>query len=126
MDAFRLKLFFNELLKLSYNDIKPGWGNPCSHLLDDMCMRQEPFLDRIMNDYTGDSHEYRLDNAGVKLYWHMRKDDRYARTSAMSERRFRCRIGGDLLREYPMFGAQVRSLILQYNFNMEPRFKNLK
>jgi hypothetical protein len=109
MDRFELKMFFHDVLILSYNDLKPGWGNPCSHLLQTFCLRKGPFLDGIIGDYTGNSHEYRLNNAGVKMYWEVwRHDDRAE---------FRCSIGGDQAKEYPLFIEQVRSLIKKYGFS---------
>jgi hypothetical protein len=108
MDRFTLKMFFYRLLELSYNDLKPGWGNPCSHLLEVMCIRQEPFLDKIMGDYTNHSHEFRLNSAGVKMNW---------RVDNKETRKFTCNITGDQAREYPLFVEQARNLIKRYQFN---------
>jgi len=118
MEMFQIKSFFHELLELSYTDLRPGWGNPCSHLLKSMCMYQENFLKKIEGDYTNHSHEYRLNDAGLKMYWIVRRDNQYARTSAMSGKRmFKCSIGGDQAKEYPMFVVQAWRLIEKYNFN---------
>jgi hypothetical protein len=122
MDKFRLKLFFHELLELSYNDLRTGWGNPCSHLLEKMCVQQDPWLDSIVGDYSNDSHEFRLNNAGLKLYWQMRRTN----NSPGEERTFRCYISGDQAKEYPFFVAQAGKLILKYQFNNRPRFRDLK
>ena len=111
MDMFTIKLFFHELLELSYNDLRPGWGNPCSHLLESLIVRQKPFLDKIEGDYTNDSHEFRLNNAGLKLYWHVNRE-----TGAKFDG-FRCSIGGDQAKEYPFFVVQARALIMKYQFN---------
>ena len=111
MDMYKIKSFFHELLELSYTDLKPGWGNPCSHLLESMCMYQKPFLAKIEGDYTNHSHEYRLNNAGVKMYWEVR------RTKGAEFDEFKCSIGGDQAREYLMFIAQGRRLIEKYGFN---------
>ena len=107
MDRFTLKMFFWEMLELSYNDLRTGWGNPCSHLLKEMCMRQDPWLDKIEGDYTGNSHEVRLNDAGLKMHWRVDRETR----------QFKCHISGDQAREYPMFVAQARRLIMKYNFN---------
>jgi len=112
MDKFMLKQFFHELLELSYNDLRPGWGNPCSHLLQVMCVRQEPFLDEIMGDYTNESHEFRLNNAGLKMHWRTRRDGTYHG----SDREFKVYISGDQAREYPMFVAQAKLLIAKYKY----------
>jgi hypothetical protein len=118
MDEFMLKQFFLEMLRLSYNDLRIGWGNPCSQLLEEMIIRPQPFLDKIMGDYSGDSHEYRLNGAGLKLHWEMRKENTYAG----EERMFKCHISGDQAKEYPIFMAQVKGLILNFEFNKHPRF----
>lgn len=110
MELFVLKQFFYELLKLSYNDLRPGWGNPCSGLLEKMCLRQEPFLKKIERDYTNMSHEMRLNTAGLKMHWKVDKDTR----------QFTCYIAGDQVREYPLFVVQARQLIKEYKFNKQP------
>jgi len=107
MDKFKLKSFFLELLELSYQDIRPGWGNPCSILLNKMIMYQDPFLDNILGDYTNESHELKLNGAGLKMYWKVNREPR----------EFKCNISGDQSREYPMFVAQARQLIKKYKFN---------
>lgn len=120
MDMFNVKQFFHELLELSYNDLRTGWGNPCSHLLKDMCTRQKPFLDKIEGDYTNHSHEYRLNDAGLKMWWWVR------RTTGAQFDEFKVSISGDQAKEYPIFVAQARALILKYQFNKYPRFRDLK
>jgi len=111
MERFMLKQFFHEMLVLSYNDLRTGWGNPCTWLLETMCIRQEPFLDKIMGDYTGNSHEVRLNNAGLKMHWRVhRNGDKSA---------FKCYISGDQILEYPMFVAQARSLIMKHGYHKQ-------
>jgi hypothetical protein len=114
MDVFELKQFFHGLLELSYNDLRPGWGNPCSHLLETMCIRQLPFIDKIRGDYTGDSHEFRLNNAGLKMYWEVR------RYKGAKFDEFKVSIGGDQAKEYPFFVVQARDLIKKHGFNKYP------
>lgn len=109
MDAFILKQFFLEMLNLSYNNIRPGWGNPCSYLLERLMLRQKPFLDKIMGDYTGHSHEMRLNGAGLKLWWTVQRKN--------SKTKFTCHIGGDQAKEYPFFVAQANNLIKKHGFN---------
>ena len=111
MDKFTLKNFFWEMMQLSYFDIRAGWGNPCSYLLERMMLRQDTFLDKIIGDHTNMSHEMRLNGAGLKLWWSMEKEDDCVR------RKFTCHVGGDQAREYPIFVAQVRNLIKKYKFN---------
>jgi len=110
MDEFTLKNFFWQLLELSYNDLKPGWGNPCSYLLERICLRQEPFLKKIIGDFTFMSHEIRLNGAGLKLWWSVENDDR-------GTRKFTCHVGGDQAKEYPLFVEQANMLIKRYQFN---------
>jgi len=107
VDTYKLKMFFLELLELSYVDIRPGWGNPCSELLKKMCMHQERWIKRIEGDYTTHSHEFRLNGAGLKMYWEVDKETR----------QFKCSIGGDQQNEYPLFMVKARQLIKWYNFN---------
>jgi hypothetical protein len=76
MDKYKLLHFFMDLINLMYKHPGPkGFGNPVSNLVEQMCLRQKPFIDRIMGDYTGNSHEFRLNNAGLKLYWEVRRTD---------------------------------------------------
>jgi hypothetical protein len=109
MEAFLLKQFFLDMLNLSYEAVRPGWGNPCSYLLERLILRQEPFLDKIMGDYTNNSHEMRLNGAGLKLWWCVYRDG--------DNTRFTCHIGGDQAREYPFFVDRVEKLIKKYKFN---------
>lgn len=108
MDKFRLKLFFCELIKLMYKfPGRPGFGNPVDWLIEQMCVYQDKFLTRIAGDYTGQHHECRLNNAGLKMYWHIDKETR----------QFKCSIGGDQANDYPEFVAHSRQLIKHYGFN---------
>ena len=116
MDKFLLKQFFLDMLNLSYNEVRPGWGNPCSYLLERLMLRQEPFLNKIMGDYTGHSHEMRLNGAGLKLWWEVIRNDPDNIRPGF-EWAFKCRIGGDQAKEYPFFVAQVEKLIKKYQFN---------
>lgn len=111
MDKFRLKLFFYELLKLAWEH-PSTMGNPCSWLLEQMCVYQERFLNRIKGDYTGRSHEVRLNNAGLKMHWKM-----VSSHPAKESDGFKCYIGGDQARDYPFFVAAANTLIKYYGFN---------
>jgi len=107
MDKFKLKLFFLELLELSYVDIRPGWGNPCSELLKKMCLYQDTWLDRMVGDYTDKSHEFRLNGAGLKLHWRVDKETR----------EFSCYISGDQVNDYHVFVARARQTIKWNGFD---------
>ena len=110
MDMWKLKRFFCELIELSYsNPGRPGFGNPMSWLIEQMCVYQEKFLKRIEGDYTGHSHECRLNNAGLKLYWEVVRDPN-------DWRLFTCSIGGDQAKDYPDLVEKANALIKKYNF----------
>jgi hypothetical protein len=107
MDKSKLKLFFLELLELSYLNIRPGWGNPCSELLKKMCIYQDVWLNKITGDYTNNSHEFRLNGAGLKMHWRVDKETR----------KFTCNVSGDQVCEYPIFVAKAKEIIKCYEFN---------
>jgi len=109
MEMFMIKQFFLEVLELSYTDLKPGWGNPCSELLKKLVVRQEPFLKKIEGDYTDMSHEMRINGAGLKMHWSVDRRE--------GDGKFKITISGDQAKEYPVFVPQVRQLIKKYGFN---------
>lgn len=111
MDKFTLKMFFLELLEASYRARRPGMGNPCSELLKKMCLYQDKWLDKILGDYTNESHEFRLNGAGLKLHWRVNKDTR----------KFTCYISGDQVDSYPIFVCQVRMAIKSFGFEKEDK-----
>jgi hypothetical protein len=110
MNMFKLQGFFLEMLRLSYLDYRPEWGNPCSYLLERLILRQEGFLNKIKGDFTNRSHEMRLNGAGLKLWWSVEKNEK-------GFRKFTCHIGGDQAKDYPMFTAQVKKLIIKYGYD---------
>ena len=104
MECFRLREFFLELIDAAIK--YPGTiGFPCSKLLRDMVVKNETFISRIKGDYTNSSNEYRLNEAGLKMYW--RVDD---------NRRFICHISGDQAKDYPQFVARAKVLIKKYGY----------
>ncbi len=112
LDKFDLKSLFSEMIKLGLEDLRNGkgrtFGNGVAKLLDDMLMRQEPLLSCILGNYEGDEgHEYRLNNAGLKMNW------RVVRHYKDNSRRFMCVIAGDQFDDYEVLGPQLRSLIKQ-------------
>jgi hypothetical protein len=111
MDQWKLRRFFCELINLMYlYPGRPGFGSPVSWLIEQMCVYQDKFLGRICGDYTGDSHECRLNNAGLKMYWHVERQNG-------DWRGFKCSIGGDQAADYPEFVIAAKGLIKQYGFN---------
>ena len=109
MDKYKLRHFFWELIKLGI-DMPGTIGSPISKILEDMCTKQDHLLDRICGDYTGSGHEYRLNNAGLKMYWRIDK-------GSDGWRRFKCSIGGDQARDYPGFVVAANKLIKDYTYN---------
>jgi len=112
-DEYKLRLrhFFHELIKLG-NEMpgRPGFGSPISWLLEQMCLYQDRLLARICGDFTRDSHEWRLNNAGLKLYWRIHRSENGCRG-------FVCHIGGDQAKDYPGFIVAAKNLIKEYNFD---------
>ena len=111
MDKWKLRRFFCELIMLSYSHPgRPGFGNPMSWLIEQMCVYQDKFIARIAGDYTGDSHECRLNNAGLKMYWLVEKTEQDWRV-------FKCSIGGDQAKDYPDLVEEANAIIKKYGFN---------
>ena len=111
MDKFRLRLFFCELINLMYKHPgKPGFGNPVSWLVEQMCMYQDKFLDRIVGDFSGESHECRLNNAGLKMHWSVCRCH-----SKCGE--FRVHISGDQVAEYADYVEAANKVIRKFNFD---------
>lgn len=109
MEKFRLCAFFAELICLMYRHPgQPGFGNPVSWLIEQMCCHQDRFINRIIGDYSGESHESRLNNAGLKMYWSVDRNG--------GAPQFRCRIGGDQAREYADFVAAATELIQVFGY----------
>jgi hypothetical protein len=110
MEKFRLKLFFCELIQLMYMyPGDPGFGNPVSWLIEQMCVYQDKFLSRIVGDYSGGSHECRINNAGLKLHWRVDQ----------AHERFTCHISGDQAKNYPQYVAAANQVIRKFGFNKE-------
>jgi hypothetical protein len=112
-EKYNLLYFFRGLIQLS---IKfpggPGWGHACSELLDSLILKQTHFIDRIMNDKTGNFHEYRLNGAGLKFHWRVVRKNVYltnplAKASddcgPVETAKFQCYISGDQKYEYEDF-----------------------
>lgn len=108
---YTIKLFFNEIITTSHTStmieeaIGAG-GHPLSGLLDNFLTSRgvSILIDEIVNDDTGESHEFRLNNAGLKLYWRLDRKHDLLNVS----------IGGDQANNYPRFVAAVRRII-EYN-----------
>lgn len=110
MEKYQLLYFFWELLKLADKHHDNFWGNACSHLLETMCLTQENFIGSILGDYSNESHEYRLNGAGLKLYWMVDRQDQTQST------RFKCRVGGDQRADYLFFTQAANDMIAERGY----------
>ncbi len=85
------------------------FGFSCSHLLDDILrIGVEGLAGRWANDYTGDSHEYNLNGAGLKMYWRT-----YPR-----EQKIGITIGGDQKTNYPLFVAKFNRILAAHSLRV--------
>jgi hypothetical protein len=108
MEAYQLKYFFKDLIQLSIKYVgDPGFGIGCSELLEAMMLRQEPFINRILedDDHGRMFHEYRLNGAGLKMHWRLKDGN------------FKCYISGDQVEHYADFYVQAKELIRKRGYN---------
>ncbi len=103
-----IEWFFKDVLKSS---VRPEFikeqqfGYSCETLLEDVLRTSvKDLATRWANDYTGDSHEYRLNNAGLKLYW----------MTDQKKQTIHIRIGGDQATNYPLFVEQVKRILAKH------------
>lgn len=107
METYQLRNFFNELIVIALKHSgKLGWSNPCSYLIESLIMRPNKLIDRIKGDYTKQGHEYRLNGAGLKMYWHLNRNNRFS-----------CRIGGDQAKDYLEFTVKANALIKDLGYS---------
>ena len=110
-----IEWFFRDVLKAS---VRPEFikeqqfGYSCEKLLEDVLRTSvKDLATRWANDYTRDSHEYRLNNAGLKLYW----------TTLQKDQTIRIRIGGDQATNYPLFVEQVKRILAAHGLVYQGR-----
>ena len=121
MEKFRLSMFFCELIQLMYRHPgRPGFGNPVSWLIEQMCVYNDRFLNRIIGDYANEYHECRLNNAGLKFHW------KVDRTGDIPQ--FRCYISGDQAKDYPDYVEAANEVIGRYGYGKERsiKWRNIK
>lgn len=107
-----IRLFLMDMVKLGL--LYPGaegFGNPVSELVH-TCFRTgiTSFVDRIYGDYTGESHEFRINGAGLKMLWEMD-----------NKRRFKVSLTGDQRVYYPRFCIEIDLLIEERGFQRYQR-----
>ena len=97
-----LQLLFAEMIRLSHRtelmeEAIAGGGYPLHGLVESL-LSHRTLIDEIVDDTTNESHEFRLNDAGFKLYWRLDKEHDL----------LKIRLGGDQMRNYPMFAARIR------------------
>jgi hypothetical protein len=110
-DKASLSQFFSDLCLLGTINIgKPGYGYGCKNLMEDLITRPGLFPAKIIENYDGDFHEYRLNGAGLKMHWRVVREER-------QPPQFQCYISGDQVRDYPAFVHHAQKLIKQWQAN---------
>jgi len=113
MDTARLKAFFLKLIKLGILHPGVGMDSATSKLLDDMVLRGNHIVKRIVGDYNSDYQEYRLNGAGLKLFW---RNAKTVKPGGGEYRRFECFIAGDQVEDFPTFTLLAKALIASEGF----------
>jgi len=116
-ERYNLLYFFRELIQLSIKfPGRPGWGHACSELLDSLILKQEHFINRIINDDSGDFHEYRLNGAGLKMNWRVLRKSHHE-DAPLSHPKFQCYITGDQKKDYSDFVVMAEKHIQERGVN---------
>lgn len=101
-----LQSLFAEMIRVSHRteymaEAVAGGGYSLHGLVDSLTSPYgRSLVDKIVEDKTGTSHEFRLNEAGFKLYWRLDQEHDL----------LTLRIGGDQMCNYPRFAAHVRLL----------------
>jgi hypothetical protein len=110
MTSFRLQIFFYELIRLACRFPGKHTGNACEGLIEQMCLYQPMFIKIITEDYTGDVHEFRLNNVGLKMLWSVdRTNKKFPKLGI--------KICGDQATDYPEFIEKAEALIKRFGFD---------
>ncbi len=105
-ERYTLHYFFKDLIDLSIEyPGGRGWGIGCSHLLEAMILRQKTFIDKILDDDSGNFSEYRLNGAGLKIH------------CRVVDGKFQCYISGDQIAPYADFVVHAKELIRKRGCN---------
>jgi len=97
-----LDIFFDEIIVISHTtqmlqEAITGGGYPLSRLVNSSMSKSLLIRDIVSDDYG----EYRLNGAGLKLYWRWDRD----------EDTLKVRIGGDQSKQFPFFVAAVMRIL---------------
>ena len=104
--AHMLKFFFKDVITMAFRTpLKPGWQGVVDGLVEQVTLYPLQFIDKILYTEPNYSNEFRLNNAGLKMYWRVRKNGRLI-----------INIGGDQENEYPEFVEKFRELVKRYGF----------
>jgi hypothetical protein len=114
MDEYRIRMFFYELIRLSLRYNYTRMGSPVSGLIEQMCLCNEPFVKRIAGDKTKESHEFRLNEAGLKMLWRVHKDHLIIK------------IAGDQVDMYEGFVEEARKLVRRFGFVNPIEWRNIR
>lgn len=114
LDEFRIRNFFWQLIRLSLRYDYTRMGSPVSGLIEQMCLYNDQFVKRIMGDKTRQSHEFRLNDAGLKMLWRVHKDHLIIK------------IAGDQVDMYEDFVIEARKLVRKCGFVNPIEWRNIR
>ena len=114
MDEYRIRNFFWQLIRLSLRYDYTRIGSPVSGLIEQMCLYNDKFIARIMGDRTRESHEFRLNEAGLKMLWRVHND------------RLIIKICGDQVSMYIEFVEEARKLVRKCGFVNPIEWRNIR
>ena len=85
---------------------KPGWEGSVDWLIEQMTLYNDQCISTmVMATPDGNTNECRLNNAGLKMYWHKNRADKLI-----------IKIGGDQAYMYPEFVIQFRALVKKFGY----------
>ena len=101
---FKLRYLFWHMLQLANKHRDPKYGDPCSHLLESIILYPDNFIKKMSDTQGPDSHEFRLNGAGLKMRWLHYKNRMYIT------------ISGDQKDLYPVFVNEAEALLKKEGF----------
>ena len=106
-------LLFHKLCLLGVEYPGKDWSNPCSHLMEVCVTRPGSLAELITTDFTCESHEFRLNGSGLKMYWRVEK--------TANGRKVFITIGGDQVDDYYCFVFKARELLNKLGYDKGTR-----